>query len=49
VSVCRTRSRRYGDQFWKSLLKGDNRRSKEENIKKWASRKLSFIEEMDLL
>jgi hypothetical protein len=27
------KSRRYDDAFWKSLLKGDSRRSKEENIK----------------
>jgi hypothetical protein len=25
--------RRYDDQFWKSLLKGDSKRSREENIK----------------
>jgi hypothetical protein len=27
------KSRRYDDGFWKSLLKGDSRKSKEENIK----------------
>jgi DNA helicase HerA-like ATPase len=27
------KSRRYDDAFWKSLLKGDSRKSKEENIK----------------
>jgi hypothetical protein len=27
------KSRRYDDPFWKSLLKGDSRKSKEENIK----------------
>jgi hypothetical protein len=27
------KSRRYDDAFWKSLFKGDSKRSKEENIK----------------
>ena len=27
------KSRRYDDQFWKSLLGGNSKRSKEENIK----------------